>query len=66
MCDGGGTEGNQGCVPGVEQRRGDLLLCPVHASRYPVNVGRVEGEIRCWCGGFKPVKQRECGEPCSF
>lgn len=43
--------------------RGDLLLCDEHAREFPVNVGRTPGEVRCWCGYFKPVGA-PCGEPC--
>ena len=46
-------------------RRGDLLVCNAHASVFPANVGRVEGETRCFCGGFKPTGS-QCGEPCEF
>lgn len=51
------------CTTGVNQR-GDLLLCNKHAAKYPVNIGRVEGEVRCHCGYFKPIGA-ECGEPCN-
>ena len=46
-------------------RRGDLLVCTVHAQGIPANVGRVPGEVRCFCGGFREAGQ-ECGEPCGF
>lgn len=45
--------------------RGDLLVCTNHAVGIPWNVGRVEGEVRCFCGGFRAPGE-ECGEPCSF
>jgi len=44
-------------------RRGDLLVCSECAKLWPANVGRVEGEVRCYCGYFKPVGT-PCGEPC--
>lgn len=50
------------CSTGMNQR-GDLLLCDKHAADYPANIGRVEGEVRCWCGGFRPPGT-DCGEPC--
>lgn len=53
------------CTTGECTRRGDLFLCPVHAAMYPVNVGRIEGEVRCECGGFRPIGD-ECYEPCSY
>jgi hypothetical protein len=56
------TEGEE-CSAGMNQR-GDLLLCDKHAANYSPNIGRVEGEVRCFCGGFKPIGE-ECGEPCS-
>ena len=55
------TEGEE-CSTGTNQR-GDLLLCDKHAKNYAWNVGRVEGEVRCSCGGFRPAGT-ECGEPC--
>lgn len=55
------SEGDE-CTTGMNQR-GDLLLCDKHAKKYPWNVGRVEGEVRCSCGFFKPIGA-ECGEPC--
>jgi hypothetical protein len=46
-------------------RRGDLLVCTNHAKDIPWNVGRVPGEVRCWCGGFRPPST-PCGEPCDY
>ena len=46
-------------------RRGDLFVCTNHAAGIPANVGRVPGETRCFCGGFRPIGE-PCGEPCSF
>jgi len=45
--------------------RGDLLVCTVHAQGIPRNVGRVPGEIRCSCGGYR-APGTWCGEPCGF
>lgn len=50
------------CSTGMNQR-GDLLLCDKHAADYAPDIGRVEGEKRCHCGGFKPIGA-ECGLPC--
>ena len=50
------------CSSGMNQR-GDLLLCDKHAANYPANIGRVPGEVRCFCGGYRTGT--ECDEPCS-
>ena len=51
------------CSTGMNQR-GDLLLCDKHAANYSPNTGRVEGEVRCYCGGYRPAGE-ECNLPCS-
>lgn len=52
------------CVEGTVMR-GDLLVCLKHAEGIPWNVGRVPGEVRCSCGGFRKPGE-ECGLPCDF
>lgn len=61
QCDDGTDEDE--CTTGMNQR-GDLLLCDKHAANYSPNAGRVEGEVRCFCGGYKPIGE-QCNEPCS-
>jgi hypothetical protein len=46
-------------------RRGDLLVCGIGAQELPWHTGRVEGERRCWCGGFRAIGE-VCGEPCDY
>jgi hypothetical protein len=56
-------EEGEECSAGMNQR-GDLLLCDLHAANYSPNSGRVPGEVRCFCGGYKTAGE-ECDEPCS-
>ena len=53
------------CSEGSLYRRGDLFVCAAHADRINPRIGRVEGETRCWCGGFRPIGT-ECGGPCDY